>query len=107
MWLTWWLGDVGGALVIAPALVLWARRPWPRWTRAQLVELAALAASIVAVGVIVFGGYAMPSDDERTLKFLCLPLHDLAGIPLRSTGDGDGGGAPLGRRRLGNGALPG
>lgn len=74
VWLTWWLGDVGGALVIAPALVLWARRPWPRWTRAQLVELAALVASIVAVGVIVFGGYAMPSDDERTLKFLFLPL---------------------------------
>jgi len=24
IWLTWWLGDVAGALVITPAVVLWA-----------------------------------------------------------------------------------
>ncbi len=25
IWLTWWLGDVGGALILAPAIVLWFR----------------------------------------------------------------------------------
>ena len=29
MWLTWWLGDTTGALVVAPVLVLWCLRP--RW----------------------------------------------------------------------------
>jgi signal transduction histidine kinase len=74
VWLTWWLGDVGGAVVIAPALVLWAQRPWPHWSRAQLVELAGLAAAIVAVGAIVFAGDVPPADGERPLKFLFLPL---------------------------------
>ena len=26
IWLTWWLGDVAGALVVAPVLILWGRR---------------------------------------------------------------------------------
>ena len=27
LWLTWWLGDAGGAVVVAPVLVLWAQPP--------------------------------------------------------------------------------
>ena len=32
IWLTWWLGDVGGDLVAAPLLILWWARPRPRWS---------------------------------------------------------------------------
>ena len=60
LWLTWWLGDAGGAVVVAPALVLWAKRPWPRWTRAQRLEAAGLLAAIAAVGAIAFGGLSEP-----------------------------------------------
>ena len=28
IWITWWLGDAAGALVVTPALVLWARTDW-------------------------------------------------------------------------------
>lgn len=54
VWLTWWLGDLGGALVVAPVVVLWAKsepaslRP-PQITRTGLTYLGA-----VAVGVIAF-----------------------------------------------------
>ena len=54
VWLTWWLGDLAGALVVAPVVVLWAKsepaslRP-PQITRTGLTYLAA-----VAVGVIAF-----------------------------------------------------
>jgi len=27
IWLTWWLGDAGGDLIVAPLIVLWARQP--------------------------------------------------------------------------------
>jgi signal transduction histidine kinase len=74
LWLTWWLGDVGGALVVAPALVLWAREPWPGWTRAQALELAGLLASIALIGAIAFGSWLAPDGGSGSLSFLCLPL---------------------------------
>jgi PAS domain S-box-containing protein len=52
-WFTWWLGDVTGIIVVAPFILLWARRSgesWPavRWaeTVAALVALSALAGVI-------------------------------------------------------------
>src|SRR5207249_6786968 len=27
MWLTWWLGDAGGALIVAPLLIVWGNEP--------------------------------------------------------------------------------
>src|SRR5213080_1881690 len=27
IWLTWWLGDAGGALIVAPVLLLWGQDP--------------------------------------------------------------------------------
>ena len=73
LWLTWWLGDAGGAVVVAPALVLWANRPWPGWTRAQQLEAAGLLATLAAVGTIAFGLFLAPPSGDQSLKFLCLP----------------------------------
>lgn len=57
VWLTWWLGDAVGDIVVAPALILWIGvGPAPSWTRAQLVEALALAVTTVAVGYALFGG---------------------------------------------------
>ena len=53
VWLTWWLGDLAGALVVAPVVVLWAKsepaslRP-PQITRTGLTYLAAVAAGAIA-----------------------------------------------------------
>ncbi len=74
LWLTWWLGDTGGAVVVAPALVLWAKRPWPRWTRPQRLEAAGLLATLAAVGVIAFGGLLPAPGGDGSLSFLCLPV---------------------------------
>src|ERR1051326_3527097 len=57
VWLTWWLGDAVGDIVIAPALILWIGvRPAPSWTRAQLLEAAALTVTLAAVSYAAFGG---------------------------------------------------
>ena len=71
IWLTWWLGDVGGSLVVAPLLVLWATRPRPRWNGVRALEGALLLALLLAVGLAVFGGL-LPW--ARSLSFLSLPL---------------------------------
>jgi signal transduction histidine kinase len=74
IWLAWWLGDVGGAVVVAPPLVLWARAPRPAWTRAQALELLALALLVAGLGAIAFGVLETPPGERRPLSFLCLPL---------------------------------
>jgi signal transduction histidine kinase len=67
-WLTWWLGDAGGALVLAPPLVLWSARPGIARPR----EAAALLATALLVGMLVF--------TSPPLAFLCLPVVVWAGF---------------------------
>src|SRR5262245_56953790 len=38
IWLTWWLGDVAGALIVAPLLILWGERPLIRRSPASWIE---------------------------------------------------------------------
>jgi signal transduction histidine kinase len=74
IWLTWWLGDMGGALVVAPLLVLWINDPHLRWSRAQAAEAAAIFAALLATGLLVFGSIAPQAVVGQSLKFLCMPL---------------------------------
>ena len=53
VWLTWWLGDTTGIVLLVPACALWAV-PMPRTERARAEELA-LIASVMIVLVGVFG----------------------------------------------------
>jgi len=57
VWLTWWLGDAVGDIVVAPALILWIGvKPAPTWTRAQTMEATLLALVTVVVTWALFGG---------------------------------------------------
>src|SRR3989449_3876724 len=57
VWLTWWLGDAVGDIVIAPALIIWIGvNPGPRWSRNQVIEAIALTAVTVLVTLALFGG---------------------------------------------------
>jgi diguanylate cyclase (GGDEF)-like protein len=57
VWLTWWLGDAVGDIVIAPALIIWVGvRPVPAWTRAQLIEGLLLLFVTIGVTYALFGG---------------------------------------------------
>ena len=81
IWLTWWLGDMGGALVVAPLLVLWIGQPRPRWARAQTIEAACLLVALLVVGQLVFGSSGSGGVAGHPLKFLCMPL--LAWVAFR------------------------
>ena len=74
IWLTWWLGDAVGDLVVAPAVLLWAQRPRVHWTRRQTLEAAALLLCIGVVGIAVFDGLFPWRSRHYPLEFLCVPL---------------------------------
>lgn len=67
-WSIWWLGHATGAMVVAPALLLWHANPRLQWPRRQCVELSVLFTTVAAVGWTVFVASAYP------LGFLCIPL---------------------------------
>lgn len=74
-WITWWLGDLAGALVITPVIVLWARSGiWSR-PREDLLETGAVLAAAAAVGLLAFSPLIDQTPNRDPLGFLAiLPL---------------------------------
>jgi PAS domain S-box-containing protein len=69
IWITWWLGDATGALVLAPVLVLAAVEPRPRWDLWKAGEAVLLFGGLVAAGFVVF--HRM---DPPPIMFACIPF---------------------------------
>lgn len=80
VWLTWWLGDAGGDLVVAPALLLWAAHPHIRWPRGRWLELTLLLSGLVLTGQIVFDGLMPEGRMGYPLEFLLVPFLLWAGF---------------------------
>jgi len=74
VWLTWWLGDAVGAMIVAPVIILWWNHHRVRWTPRQMAELALLVLMLVLAGSLVFGGITLPADRRYPLEFLAMPL---------------------------------
>ena len=74
VWTTWWLGDMGGGLVVAPVLILWSRAGRLRWSRRSVLEAGILLAVLLAVGKAVFGPPPAVGASDYSLKFVCMPV---------------------------------
>jgi PAS domain S-box-containing protein len=75
IWMTWWLGDLAGALVIAPVIVLWATAGPRMLDREDIEGTAAVLAVAVLVALIAFGPLLDHSVYTAPLGFLAiLPL---------------------------------
>src|SRR5262245_28293350 len=73
LWLTWWLGDVAGALVISPFLILWYREPDLTPIRRRPLETVLLLATVTLVALFLFGGFSPIAQQRYPLAFLCIP----------------------------------
>ncbi len=76
VWFTWWIGDIAGAILAAPALVLWARTLQGYESRVDVWRaLAALAGAAIA-GLLAFSPISpAPTGVKSALAFLTiLPL---------------------------------
>ena len=75
IWVTWWLGDVAGALVVTPVIVLWAQSRWRDFNARDAWAVAATLGTAVAVGLIGFSPLLPHSEYTSPLGFLAiLPL---------------------------------
>jgi integral membrane sensor domain MASE1 len=73
VWTTWWLGDMGGGLVIAPLLILWASPEPVPINLPRVTEGLALAAFLVLVEMLVFHGVSTGSSQSFAIGFLTIP----------------------------------
>jgi integral membrane sensor domain MASE1 len=74
IWLTWWLGDLGGDLIIAPFLILWSSRSSLRWNMPDFLEGALLLAVLFLLSSALFGGLLPFSARSYAIGFLCIPV---------------------------------
>ncbi|MGH7416014.1 MAG: ATP-binding protein, partial [Candidatus Rokuibacteriota bacterium] len=74
IWITWALGDVTGALIVAPLLVLWTADHRSLALRVRPLEALALLVGLVSVALIVFGGLSPEPLRHYPLTFLAIPL---------------------------------
>ena len=78
-WRVWWLGDMGGDLVVAPALLIFASRPALErrsWIR---VEAAALAAVLIGGTVIAF-------SNRVSFAYVVIPILLCVALRFRQPG---------------------
>ncbi len=73
MWLTWWLGNAVGLLIVTPVVLGWSRRERMAWPSAKGVEVAILFVLLVAAGEVLFGGWLAPGA-VKSLPYFMLPF---------------------------------
>lgn len=74
VWLTWWLGDAAGALIVTPLGMLWWANPRLQSNRRQSYQAACLLFFLGAVGLVIFGGL-LPTDLQHYARsFLSVPI---------------------------------
>lgn len=92
IWLTWWLGDATGALIVTPVLVAWWTAPRIRPPTKGALEMLAAGTGLLVSGLIVFGGLLDIIPPRIPTGFLSIPF--LIWIAFR-----------LGRREAASGVL--
>jgi PAS domain S-box-containing protein len=71
LWLTWWMGDGFGALIVSPLLLAWSS---PRKIESRdMPEITSLFVLLIIVVLIVFGGWFPGPVKTYPLAFLALP----------------------------------
>jgi PAS domain S-box-containing protein len=74
LWVTWWLGDGFGALVVAPFLISWTSRAEFTDRSRVLVEGSLLLALLFVVSMSIFSGWTLGRKQNYPIEHLCLPF---------------------------------
>ena len=78
-WLTWWLADAAGTLVITPVVVLWAMMPLRSFSKWNLLESVAVSILVSVIGLVAYSpliGSNLISNDLDVL----LPYRSFLGF---------------------------
>jgi PAS domain S-box-containing protein len=86
VWVTWWLGDCVGAILVTPFLVLWLAGGRPRLDRWRLLEGAGTAMLIALAGLAMFTPLIEVRYVRNPMAYLVLPVVVWAGFRFGTRG---------------------
>lgn len=73
IWLTWWLGDFVGAVVVCPVIVLLSSKRQTELSDRQIIEGIGFLGTLVVVSMVVFNGLTFLGRGNYPIAFLCMP----------------------------------
>lgn len=80
-WLTWWLGDATGIIIVTPLLLCWSEPAGARASGEPRIEVQLSAALVVLCGAFAWA-VRFPADTVQTLAYLMIPLVTWAAARL-------------------------
>ena len=86
LWLTWWLGDMAGALLVTPCFLLWSSPGEEGRSRSEHAMQGIALISLLVVGTIAFGDFPSPNALDYPLKFICIPFVVWVAFKFRPRG---------------------
>ena len=72
IWMTWWIGDLAGALVIAPVFILWATRIGTPIERNEAIQACLIYAAAIVIGLVAFSPLFEQIPARESLSFLAI-----------------------------------
>src|ERR1700682_3695836 len=85
-WVTWWVGDAIGALLIAPAIPVWTSGRRSRPSPNRLVEAGVLALGVIVASLVIFVAPITPDGGPLGKAYVFFPLLMWAAIRFGQRG---------------------
>jgi signal transduction histidine kinase/CheY-like chemotaxis protein len=73
VWFTWWLGNVGGAVIIVPLIISLFTIPWTFFSRTRTIELVLAGVTLVLMSLMVFYNFS-PLTVNYPIAFMMVPV---------------------------------
>ena len=80
-WLTWWLGDATGIVIVTPLLLCWSAPAAVRTAQERRAEFQLFACLLALFGAFAWA-IRLPADIVQTLAYLMIPLVTWAAARL-------------------------
>jgi signal transduction histidine kinase len=85
-WLTWWMGDMVGVVLVAPLIVLWTLNPKVAFGLNRSVEALVLLMCVLVISGLNFSNMFQLGDRHFPLTFLFFPLLAWAAVRFEARG---------------------
>jgi len=74
LWLTWWLGDSVGVLLVTPFIIVWRKLPDISWHASSAVRLITAFSCLILVNLMSFSSRFDALNISYSLEFLAWPF---------------------------------
>lgn len=85
-WITWWVGDMIGALVIVPFVVAWSNKSYREQLSGHVYESVALALLVTITSTLIFTQSVHTALTTLPLVYIIFPIIMLAAVRFMQIG---------------------